>query len=159
MLAAWLNATPKPLTSLLEDIAHTPVRLQVLAEGERPLTRREQYRLSAEGLTACRWRHGLLLAGGQVAASTSLVWLPARLPAEACLELDAGDRPAGAILGPLGMRRTDRHAGASRLIEEVTGQDAAVMSSAVLTIGKVAVGIAEETITRAFASALTGGGS
>ena len=55
------------------------------------------------------------------------------------------------------MKRTDRRAMATTGIEEVTGQDAAVMSSAVLTVGKAAVGIAEETITRAFASALAGG--
>jgi chorismate-pyruvate lyase len=157
VLAAWMNASPKPLTALLEDMTQGPVQLQVLASGERPLTSREQHRLDAEGEMACHWRHGLLIADGQVAASTSLLWLPARLTAAACQELDAGDRPAGAILGPLGMRRTDRHAGASRLIEEVTGQDAAVMSSAVLTIGKTGVGIAEETITRVFAEALAGG--
>jgi chorismate-pyruvate lyase len=157
VLAAWMNATPKPLTALLEDLTRSPVRLQVLASGERPLTGREQFRLGAEGLTACRWRHGLLIADGEVAASTALLWLPARLPAEACLALDAGEKPAGAILGPLGMRRTDRRAMATTCIEEVTGQDAAVMSSAVLTVGKVAVGIAEETITKRFAEALAGG--
>ena len=156
VLAAWMCATPKPLTALLEDLTGTPVRIEVLASGERPLTDREQFRLNAEGL-AGRWRHGLLIADGQVAASTSLLWLPARLPAEACRELDAGDVPAGKILRPLGMRRTDRRAMATTCIEEVTGQDAAVISSAVLTIGKVAVGIAEECITRAFAEALCGG--
>jgi chorismate-pyruvate lyase len=157
VLAAWMCATPKPLTALLEDLTRTPVRIEVLASGERPLTDREQYRLSAPDVTACRWRHGLLVADGQVAASTSLLWLPARLPDEACRELDAGERPAGAILRPLGMKRTDRRAMATSGIEEVTGQDAAVMSSAVLSVGKVAVGIAEETITRVFAAALTGG--
>ena len=157
VLAAWMCATTKPLTALLEDLAKTPVRLQVLASGERPLTNREQFRLGAESLEACHWRHGLLIADGQVAASTSLLWLPARLPAQACRELDAGEKPAGAILRPYGMKRTDRRAMATTGIEEVTGQDAAVMSSAVLTVGKVAAGIAEETITRAFASALAGG--
>ena len=157
VLAAWMCATPKPLTALLEDLTRTPVRIEVLASGERPLTDREQYRLGAEGLAACRWRHGLLIADGQVAASTSLLWLPARLPEQACRELDAGERPAGAILGPYGMRRTDRRAMATTGIEEVTGQDAAVISSAVLTVGKVAAGIAEETIVRAFAVALAGG--
>ena len=157
VLAAWMNATPKPLTALLEDLTRTPVRIEVLASGERALTEREQFRLGAGDLTACRWRHGLLIADGQVAASTSLLWLPARLPAEACRELDAGEKPAGAILRPYGMKRTDRRAMATTGIEEVTGQDAAVMSSAVLTVGKVAAGIAEETITRVFAVALAGG--
>ena len=157
VLAAWMNASPKPLTALLEDLTHAPVRLQVLASGERPLTGPEQFRLAAGGLAACRWRHGLLLADGEVAASTSLLWLPARLPAAACLALDAGDEPAGRVLAPLGLRRTDRRAMATTGIEEVTGQDAAVMSSAVLTVGGVKAGIAEETITRRFAEALAGG--
>ena len=47
VLAAWMNATPKPLTALLEDLTGTPVRLRVLASGERPLTSREQFRLGA----------------------------------------------------------------------------------------------------------------
>ncbi len=157
VLAAWMNASPKPLTALLEDLTGTPVSIQVLASGERALTGREQFRLGAESLEACHWRHGLLIADGQVAASTSLLWIPARLPAQACRELDAGERPAGAILRPYGMKRTDRRAMATTGIEEVTGQDAAVMSSAVLTVGKVAAGIAEETITKRFAEALAGG--
>lgn len=157
VLAAWMSATPKPLTALLEDLTRTPVTIQVLASGERPLTLREQHRLDAPDGTACRWRHGLLIADGEVAASTSLLWILGRLPAEACRELDAGEKPAGAILRPLGMRRTDRRAMATAGIEEVTGQDAAVMSSAVLTVRKVAAGIAEETITRRFAEALAGG--
>ena len=157
ILAAWLNATPKPLTAMLEDLVKAPVRIQVLASGRRPLTGREQFRLDAGGLAGCRWRTGLLIADGEVAASTSLLWLPARLPVEACRELDAGEKPAGAILRPLWMRRTDRRAMAAAGTEEVAGRDAAVMSSAVLTIGKAAVGIAEETITKRFAAALTGG--
>ena len=157
VLAAWMNATPQPLTVLLEDLTGSPVRLQVLASGERALTRPEQSRLGAEGLIACRWRHALLLADGQAAASTSLLWLPARLPAAACRELDEGLVPAGRVLAPLGLRRTDRRAMATTGIEEVTGQDAAVMSSAVLTVGGAKAGIAEETITRRFAEALAGG--
>ena len=157
VLSAWMAATPKPLTAMLEDLTKTPVQVQVLASGERALTVPEQFRLGAGGLLTCRWRHALLLADGHVAASTSLLWLPARLPAEACRELDAGDVPAGKILRPLGMRRTDRRAMATTCIEEVTGQDAAVMSSAVLSVGKVPVGIAEECITKRFAAALCGG--
>lgn len=159
VLAAWLNASPKPFTALLQDIASTPVRVEVLRDGERPLTDPERFRLNAAGLACCRWRHSLLVADGQVAAFTTLLWLPARLPADVCREFDAGERPAGAILGPLGMRRTDRRALATRMIEEVTGQDAAVMSTAVLTVDGVGVGIAEEFITRHFANALAGGGA
>lgn len=157
VLAAWLNASPRPFTALLQDIATTPVRIQVLASGERPLTDREQFRLAAPGSTWGRWRNGLLIADGEVAASTILTWLDGRLPEDVRAEFEAGEKPAGAILGPYGMRRTDRRAGATTLIEEVTGQPMAVMSSATLSIGKVPVGIAEEYVTAAFAEALVGG--
>src|ERR1700722_13197425 len=82
VLAAWMNASPRPFTAILQDLAATPVRIQVLNAGERPLTDREQFRLNATGLAGCRWRHGLLIADGKVAASTVLLWLPARLPAD-----------------------------------------------------------------------------
>jgi hypothetical protein len=153
VLAAWLNATPQPLTAIIGEHSRAPVRLQVLAHGERPLTSREQFRLSAEGLAACRWREGLLWAGDELAASVSLLWLPARLPAAACLALDAGVEPAGRVLAPYGLKRTDRRAMAAA----GTGGDAAVTASAVLTVGTVAAGIAEERITRRFAAVLAGG--
>lgn len=157
VLAAWLNATPKPLTDIIGDITGTPVRIEVLARGERALTSREQFRLGAEGLVACRWRTGLLIAADEVAASTSLLWLPARLPVEACLALDAAQEPAGRVLAPYGLRRTDRQAMATTGMEGVVGKDVAVKSSAVLTVGGVAAGIAEEAISRAFARMLAGG--
>ena len=156
-LAAHLNTTPQPpLTTYLEGLLGTEVTVRVLAgPGDRPLARREQFRLGAEGLAACRWRNSLLYAGGSVAASATLAWLPARLPAEACEALDAGEIPAGKILAPLGMRRIDCRAIATTATEEVTGQEAAVISTAVLAIlGGCRVAVAEEFILASFAEQL-----
>lgn len=157
VLAAILAASSRPLTRVLEDLSGTRLRIQVLADGHRALTKAERFRLHAAGITRCRWRHGLLVtADGSVAASTALVWLPARIPFDACTELDAAAEPAGVILGRIGMRREDRRAMATSLMEEVTGADAAVRSTAVLVVDGQKIGYAEETITKAFAGSLTG---
>ena len=58
---------------MLQDLTDTPVRIRVLASGERPLTLSEGDRLNAPGL-GCQWRHGLLMVDGQAAASTTLTW-------------------------------------------------------------------------------------
>ena len=156
-LASVLKNSSKPLTRILEYLSGTQLSIKVLADGDRALTDAESYRLDAGALHRCRWRHGLLIAAdGTVAASTCLVWIPARLPFDACRDLDAGAEPAGVILGRLGMRRTDRRAMATSGMEEVTGADAAVRSTAVLEVGGHAVGYADETITRVFAESLAG---
>lgn len=154
-LAAILAASSCPLTLILEDLSGQQLRIEVLASGERPLTDAEAFRLHAAGGTRCRWRHGLLVTGsGAVAASVSLLWLPPRLPAAACRELDDAAKPAGTVLGRYGMWREDRRAMPTQGIEEVTGADAAVRSTAVLVAGGRPVGIAEEHLTRAFAETL-----
>jgi len=157
VLAAILAASSRPLTRILEDLSGEQLAIKVLADGERPLTDAEAFRLAAAGIGRCRWRHGLLVTpDGSVAASTALVWLPPRLPFGACRDLDAGAEPAGVILGRLGMSRQDRRAMATRGIEEVTGADAAVRSTAVLEVDGQPVGIADECVTREFAESLAG---
>ena len=156
VLAAVLAASSRPLTRVLEDLAGTKLTIRVLDGGERPLRGPEAFRLGAAGIARCRWRTGLLVAAdGTVAASTTLVWLPARLPYDACTELDEGAEPAGVILGRLGMRRADRRAMATDGMEDVTGADAAVRSTAVLEVGGQPVGYADECVTRRFAESLT----
>jgi hypothetical protein len=156
ILAAWLQASPRPFTGIIQAISGSPVRLQVLRAGQREMVRDEPFRLGAPpGL--CRWRHGLLWSGDLLAASVTLMWLPERLDPAVAAELEAGQRPAGAVLAASGMYRTDRRAAATSQIEEVTGQPAACISSAVMTIGGLPVGIAEEFITLAFAEALVAG--
>ncbi|MDQ2811529.1 MAG: hypothetical protein M3Z75_06525 [Actinomycetota bacterium] len=155
VLAAVLAASARPLTQVLERLSGRELRITVLSSGERALTDSEHYRLGGAAITRCRYRGGLLVTSdGTVAASTSLLWLPARLPADACRALDDGTQPAGRILAPYGMHRADRRALATTGIEDVTGADAAVRSTAVLVVGGMAAAIAEETITRAFAQSL-----
>ena len=157
VLAAILAASSRPLTAILQGLSGAELSIKVLADGERPLNDRERFRMGADGIARCRWRTGLLVTpDGVVAASVSLVWLPVRLPFDACRELDAGDQPAGVILGRLGMRRQDRQAMATRGMEDVTGADAAVRSTAVLVVDGQAVGIAGECVTRDFAESLAG---
>jgi hypothetical protein len=158
VLAALLAAAARPATDVLGCLAGAPLSLKVVASGQRALTDAEQYRLLAGGDEPCRYRTGLLLtADGTVAAGTWLLWLPGRLPAGARRALDDGTEPAGRILGPLGMRRTDRRALATAGIEEITGAPAVVRSSAVLEVGGQGAGIAEENITLEFARALCAG--
>jgi hypothetical protein len=154
-LASVLKNSSKPLTHILQHLSGTTLSIKVLADGKRALNDAERFRMNADGIARCRWRNGLLVtADGVVAASVSLVWLPARLPYEACAALDAGAEPAGVILGRLGMRREDRRSMATRGIEEITGQDAAVRSSALLTVGGQAVAVADECITEQFTKLL-----
>jgi hypothetical protein len=151
LLAELLRTSPRPLTPLLEDLTGDQVTVQVLASGERHLTGQEQARLNAEGLITCRWRNAVLYAGQVVAASTAFLWLPARLPAEACWELDAGHLPAGKILDKYGARRAGRRALAAEGIGEAAGQDTAVRATAELAIDGVAVAITQEHIPLEFA--------
>ncbi len=156
VLAAVLRASTRPATEVLESLGSCALHIDVLATGERALTDHEQHRLSAAGIISCCYRTGLLRTGdGTVAAGTFLLWVPCRLGYDTCRALEKGEEPAGRILGPLGMRRADRRALATTGIEEITGDDAAVRSSAVLVVGGMAVGIAEENVTRAFAESLT----
>src|SRR5579875_3186998 len=138
MLASVLRDSDRPAVSILEDLSGRELRIEVLDHGHRLLSYAERLRLHAAGLSLGWWRTGLLrTADGAVAASTLLVWLPARV-----------------ILGRLGARREDRQAAAAAGLDEVTGQDAAVRSAAVLTVNRRPVAIAEECVTRRFAEGL-----
>ena len=155
ILAAVLQTSRRPATEILQRLSGATLHIQVLASGERPLTDREQYRLQAGALHQCRYRHGRLVTqDGLVAASTSLVWLPARLRHDTCRELDEGTEPAGIILGRLGMRREDRRAMPTGFDDEITGEPRATASSAVLVVDGQRVAIAEEFVTMAFAETL-----
>lgn len=157
ILASWLRATPKPFTAMLQEISDAPVAVEVRNTGERPLERDEPFRLHAAGHT-CQWRHAVLQVDGQAAATVTLVWLPDRLPEDVCAELDAGERPFGAILAPYKMKRIDRlaHASQSGLMDETTGEPIAVQASAVAVVNGLRVAITEELILERFARALVG---
>jgi hypothetical protein len=155
MLASVLRDSDRPTVRILEDLSGRKLHIEVLDHGHRLLSGAERQLLHAAGLALGWWRTGLLrTADGAVAASTSLVWLPARLPCEACRALDAGAEPAGVILGPLGMRREDRQAAVTAVPDEVTGQDPAVRCTAVLTVNRRPVAIAAQCVTREFAEGL-----
>lgn len=155
VLAAILQASRRPATRILEGLSGATLHIQVLASGKRQLSDREQYRLQAGALRTCRYRNGLLVTGdGLVAASVSLAWLPPRLPFDACTALDEGTKPAGTILGELGMRREDRRAMATSFDDEITGEPRATASSAVLVVDGQRVAVAEEFVMMAFAETL-----
>ena len=155
MLATLLQLSRRPATLLLRDLAGVNLRITVVRTGQRGLNVSEAHPLDAPEGTPCRWRTGRLeTADGGLAAGVSLLWLPGRLDAGTCAGLDAAAEPAGVILGRLGMRRVQRRAVAVHVIDEITGEDAAVMSRAVLAVGGQAVAIAEENFTTAFTESL-----
>ena len=168
----WQPATappPRSSKSYLSAQRGTPCTLRLHVTGPDPhpgvrqLTDEEKYRLGAPGLERCYYRTGLLLYDlAEIAAVTTLVWLPARLRVEACLDLASGAVPAGKALP--GMRRTDLRALAlserERELDPADGLcgglDIAVTSSAVLIVDGWPVAIATERITRAFTELLAG---
>jgi hypothetical protein len=157
MLATILTLTPRPVTILLQDLAGVKLRITVTRTGEHGLTVAEADLLDAPEGTPCRWRTGRLeTADGELAAGVSILWLPCRLDENTCAAMDAGAEPAGVILGrlPGGMRREQRRAVALNVIDETTGEDASLMSRAVLVAGGQAVGIAEENFMAAFVKGL-----
>lgn len=175
MLAAELEDSGRPATLILEEhLARQrgtacPLRLHVTGPGPdarpgvRPLKDAEKSRLGAPGNGQCYHRDGLLLYDlAEIAAVTSLVWLPAMLRVEACLDLASGAVPAGKALP--GMRRTDRRALALSDHERERcpadglsgGLDIAVTASAVLIVDGWPAAIATERIPRDFIDLLAG---
>jgi hypothetical protein len=158
MLATLLTVSTTPATLLLEELAHTQIRIEVLGRADRELTAAEHYRLDAGPITAGHYRTGLLrTASGLVAAETSLVIMPQRIPPHARTALAGTSTPVGKILAPLGMQRTDRRALCRHGCLDTAGGDVAVESSAVLTLDGVKVAIATERITGHFCQLIAKG--
>ena len=77
VLGTLLAVSTTPATLLLEELARTQIRIEVLGRADRELTAAEHYRLDAGPITAGHYRTGLLrTASGLVAAETSLVIVP-----------------------------------------------------------------------------------
>jgi hypothetical protein len=151
LLATLLAVSTTPATLLLEELARTQIRIEVLGRAERELTAAEHYRLEAGPVTAGHHRTGLLrTVSGVVAAETSLVILPQRIPPHARAALAGTRIPVGKILAPLGAQRADRRALHRHGWLDTAGGDVAVESSAVLTLNGVKVAIATERITGDF---------
>jgi hypothetical protein len=148
VLATLLSVSATPATLLLEELARTQIRIEVLGRADRELTAAEHYRLDAGPITAGHYRTGLLrAANGLVAAETSLIILPQRIPAHARAALAGTSIPVGKILAPLGVQRVDRRAMCRRGCLDSAGGDVAVQSSAVLALDGVKIAIATERIT------------
>ena len=82
LLATVLAVSERPVTLLLEELAHTEVRIEVLSCTDRELTASEHRRLDADPVTFAHHRPELLRTrDGIVAAETRLVILPQWLPA------------------------------------------------------------------------------
>ena len=151
VLATLLTVSTTPATLLLEELARTQIRIEVLGRVGRELTAAEHHRLDAGPITAGHHRTGLLrTASGLVAAETSLVVLLERIPPHARAALADTSIPVGKILAPLGVRRVDRRALCSHGCLDTAGGNVAVQSSAVLALDGVKVAIATEQITGQF---------
>jgi hypothetical protein len=151
VLATLLTVSTTPATLLLEELARTQIRIEVLGRAGRELTAAEHHRLDAGPITAGHHRTGLLrTASGLVAAETSLIILLERIPPHARAALADTSIPVGKILAPLGVRRVDRRALCSHGCLDTAGGNVAVQSSAVLALDGVKVAIATEQITGQF---------
>jgi hypothetical protein len=151
LLATVLAVSERPATPLLEELAHTEIRIEVLSSTDRELTASEHHRLDASPITSAHRRAELLRTkDGIVAAETELIILAQRLPAGARAALAGAGIPVGEVLAQLGARRLDRRALCRGGCQDSAGKDVAVESLAVLAIGDTKVGITTERITGAF---------
>jgi hypothetical protein len=151
LLATVLAVSERPATPLLEELAHTEIRIEVLSSTDRELTASEHHRLDASPITSAHRRAELLRTkDGIVAAETELIILAQRLPAGARAALAGAGIPVGEVLAQLGARRLDRRALCHGGCQDSAGKDVAVESLAVLAIGDTKVGITTERITGAF---------
>jgi hypothetical protein len=151
LLATVLAVSERPVTLLLEELAHIEIRFEVLSRTDRELTASEHRRLDADPVTSAHHRAELLRTkDGIVAAETGLIILPQRLPAGARAALAGTRIPLGEILAQLGARRLDRRALCRGRCQNSAGNGVAVESLAVLAIGDARVGITTERITGAF---------
>jgi len=151
LLATVLAVSERPVTLLLEELAHIEIRFEVLSRIDRELTASEHRRLNADPVTFAHHRAELLRTrGGIVAAETGLVILPQRLPACARAALADTPIPTGEILAQFGARRLDRCAWCRGSCQDSAGKDVAVESLAVLAIGDTKIGIITERISGTF---------
>jgi hypothetical protein len=157
LLAAVLAVSERPVTLLLEDLAHIEICFEMLSRTDRELTASEHRRLDADPITSAHHRAELLrTTGGIVAAETGLLILPQRLPAGARAALAGTRIPADEILVQFGARRLERRALCRGGCQDSAGKDVAVESLAVLVIGDTKVGITTERITGTFCRIATG---
>jgi len=142
-LLAWNDG---PATRVLSGLAGCPVTLGVTRCATRCLTPAEAAVLAADPGARCYERDGTMTAAGIAVARTWLLILQDRIPGAAWEEILSG-KPAGEALKPYGMARDRRRAHVSRA-------DATVDASAVLKLGTLPIGVAEEHVTAEFTAHL-----
>jgi len=141
-VSAVLLRNSGPVTPLFARLAREDIAITVTSAAHRAVTEDEAVTLKAGPGARVYEREGAMTAGTLTVAATRLVLIPERLPGVAWGAIQAGE-PAGAVLGPYGMHRTDRKAFLSR-------PDATVDASAVLSLGDMPIGAAEEHVTTGF---------
>ena len=147
-----LAVSERPVTLLLEELAHTEIRFEVLSRTDRDLTASEHYqaRRRPDHFRASPRRASANQGTASWRRKPELVILPQRLPAGARAALADTRIPIGEILAQLGARRLDRRVLCRGGRRDSAGKNVAVESFAVLAIGDTKVGITTERITGAF---------
>jgi len=131
-----------PATAVLARLARAPVTIEVTRCAARRLTADEAAAMDAGEDSRCYEREGLMTAGRVTVARVRLLIVQSRIPA-AALEAILSGKPAGEVLEPYGMARDRCRAGVSR-------ENATVDTSAILRLGSLTAGQAEEHIGRQF---------
>jgi hypothetical protein len=142
-LLAWNSG---PAARLLSGLSGCPVTIGVDRCACRCLTADEATALDADPAARAYERDGTMTAAGIAVARTWLLILQDRIPGAAWEEILSG-KPAGEALKPYGMARDRRRAHVSRA-------DATVDASAVLKLGTLPIGVAEEHVTAEFTAHL-----
>jgi len=151
LLATVLAVSERPATLLLEELAHTEMRIEVISRTDSDLTASEHYQLDADLITSGQHHAGLLRTKADiVAAEIELVILPQRLPADNRAALDDTQIPVDKILAPLGVRRLDRRVLCRGGCQDSADKHVAVESFAVLALDDTKVAITTERITGKF---------
>lgn len=138
-ILAWHSG---PATLVLGRLAGAPVAIEVTRAAHRELSAAEAATLKAGPGTRVYERDGRMAAGSVLVARTRLLLIRARIPGGAWEAIQEG-QPAGEVLAPYGMRRGRRKVSLSR-------SAATVDASAVLSLGDLPIGMAEERVTRSF---------
>jgi hypothetical protein len=144
-----------PATALFEELTGEPVRIELAASTNRPLTATERLELQMPPGACGHQRNGTLrtVNSGLVAAEVTSLVISERLPASACRALGipgpddaappASAVPLGTVLAELGVRREPLGA---RLASAAGGR-VVVESSARMWLGDAPVALASERVT------------
>jgi hypothetical protein len=174
-LIKWLLAAPQgtPIersgaTAMFAAISGCAIDAVMQARGPRSLTQREQQLLQSTGATIGHERRGTLYAGNVLAAATTAVLLPQRLPAAVRATLGIGPDgetlpgiagvPLGRALSGLGARREPLDVVATPGAHDAAGYELILCSAARLWLD-LPIGIVTERVYAEFLDAFPIGGA